>query len=183
MSVISTKAEYFRLASKGLCGNSMPSWSTPDEARASGYHGTVMVRYRRPNSPFMRADVAMGDVPAVFAEFAGRGAEPGLLYITHMTASVGRRLNGELWRGPGGLYLNYSTAQTHLRAALDRSGRHAERSAALAILRWACCPNSYDDLMTLLDLYPDAVIEFVAYDAEIGDIPHRNTVVFEVRSY
>jgi hypothetical protein len=183
VSVIATKSEYFRLAAEGKCGNTMPSWPTPRAARASGYHGTVMVRYRSPDSPFMRADVEMDDVPAAYAEFVARGADPRKLYITHMTAQVGRRLNGELWRGPGGLYLHHSTAQTHLRAALEQSGRHAENSAALSILRWACCPNSLDDLMTLLDLYQDAVIEFTAYDAEIGDVPHRDCIVWEVRNY
>jgi len=125
----------------------------------------------------------MDEVPTVFREFIAAGARPDSLYLTHMTAGVGRRINGELWRGPNGLYLHYSTLQENLRAALERGGRHVERSAAVAILRWACCPNSYEDLMTILDRHPDAVIEFTAYDREIGDVPHRNVVVWEVRTY
>ena len=181
--MVATKAEYLRLANLGYMGNQKSSWDTPEAAIASGYAGMVMVRYREPNSPFMRADVAMVDAPAVIDGFVAAGADRSKLYLTHMTSAVGRRINGELWRGPGGIYLNYATAQTHLRAALDQAGRHVERSAALAVVRWACCPSSYDDLMTLLEVYPDAVIEFTAYDREIGNVPGRNTIIWEVRNY
>lgn len=180
---IATKAEYLRRAAAGLMGNQMPSWPTPEAAVASGYSGDVMVRYAAPDSPWMRADVAMVDVPRVLDEFVAAGADRAKLYLTHMTTQVGRRINGELWRGPGGLYLHYSTAQMHLRASLDRHGRHAERSAAMAVLRWACDPTSLDDLMDLLDLYPDAVIEFTAYDRQMGTHPHREVIVWEVRNY
>jgi hypothetical protein len=180
---IATKADYLNHAARGVLGNQMPSWPSPEAAALSGYSGPVMVRYKAPDSPYMRADVPMADVPGVLAEMVGRGAIRDLLYLTHMTTSVGRRINGEVWDGPDGLYLNYSTAQTHLRAGLEQSGRHVERSAALAVLRWACCASSFDDLMGLLEKHPDAVIEFTAYDREIGDIPGRNTVVWEVRNY
>jgi hypothetical protein len=180
---ITTKAQFLALSERGLLGNSMPSWSTVAEARAAGYAGKVMVRYREPNSPHMRPDVPLGEADAVIDGLVAQGARRELCYLTHMTEQVGRRINAELWRGPGGLYLNYATAQMHLRAALDRHGRHAEGSAALAVLRWACCPNSLDDLDILLDAYPDHAIELTAYDREIGSIPGRNCIVWEVRKY
>lgn len=181
--VIATKSEYLELAAGGRLGNQMPSWSSPEEAIASGYSGAVMIRDRTPNSPFMRPDVAMEDVPSTIEHLVSLGATREKLYLTHMTPGSRRRINGELWRSPSGLYLNYSTSQAHLRKSLDESGRHAERSSAMAILRATCDPDSVDDLMLLLDIYPDAVIEFTSYDSPVGTIPGRRVVIWEVRNY
>lgn len=120
---IATKQQFLDMAARGLLGNQMPSWPTVAAAMAAGHRGTVMVRYKRPDSPYMRADVPIEAADAVIDGLVAQGAERPLLYLTHMTPGVGRLLNAECWRGPAGLYLNYSTAQTHLRAALDESGR------------------------------------------------------------
>lgn len=180
---VATKRDYLSMAARGILGNQMPSWPDVESAKAAGHRGTVMIRYKAPNSPFMRADVPLDDADRVMAGLVGEGADRRLMYLTWMSPSVGRRINAEVWRGPGGLYLNYSTAQTHVRAALEGSGKHAEGTAARLILEWACCPNSLDDIEALLELYPDAVIELTAFDREIGDIPGRNTVIWEVRNY
>lgn len=180
---ICTKSEFLRRSEAGLLGNSMPSWTTVAEAQADGYHGPVMIRARRPNSPWMRPDVPQHLVDDVIAGLVVKGADASELYLTHMTPEVGRRLNAEVWNGPDGLYLNYSTAQCNVRDALAKYGRHAERAAALVILRWALCPNSFDDVMALLEAYPDAVIELTAYDREMGDLHGRNTIIWEVRDY
>lgn len=44
-------------------------------------------------------------------------------------------------------------------------------------------PSSQQDLDDLLDLYPDATIEFTCYDIDLGVIPNRNTIFWEVRNY
>jgi hypothetical protein len=181
---VATKAEYLDRAALGLLGNTMPSWPSVEAALADGHREPVMVRCRVPDSPYMRADVPIAEAQSVIDEFVRRGARPGSLYLTHMTTAVGRRLNAEVWRSPSGLYLHYSTDQTHLRAALDGpTARHVQNATAYAVLRWACCPDSFDDLMELLDLYPDHCVELTAYDREIGSLPGRNTVIWEVRLY
>lgn len=180
---IATKREYLARSGLGLLGNRMPSWDTPADAIAAGHRGDVMIRSKTPNSPFMRADVPVGEASRVMDSLVEQGADRDALYLTWMSPSVGRRINAEVWRGPDGLYLNYSTAQTHLRDGLDKSGKHAERSAARAVLEWACCPNSLADIDALLELYPDAVLEITAFDRQIGDLPGRNTVIWEVRDY
>lgn len=54
---------------------------------------------------------------------------------------------------------------------------------ALGMLKSRCDANSYEDLMELLDEYPDSTIEFAVYEVNLGVIPHRNTIIFEVRNY
>jgi hypothetical protein len=180
---VRTKSEFLELAASGRMGNQMPSWPSPEEAVASGYRGPVMIRYMEPNSPFMRPDIPMDEVPSEIVRLVALGAAREKLYLTHMTPSCGRRINGELWRSPSGLYLNYSTSQAHLRESLHESGRHAERSAAMAVLRATCDPDSVDDMLLLLDRHPDSVIEFTSYERPMGTIPGRTVVIWEVRNY
>jgi len=44
-------------------------------------------------------------------------------------------------------------------------------------------PSSRDDLEQLFDLYPDATVEFTCYQMDLGTIPRRNTIFWEVRNY
>lgn len=64
--------------------------------------------------------------------------------------------------------------------------KHAKRATGLRaqmILKELLWPSSYDDLMDLIDLFPEHVIEFGAHTRAVGVLPHRNTVVWEVRAY
>ena len=42
--------------------------------------------------------------------------------------------------------------------------------------------NSYDDLMLLLDEYPDHIVEMTTLNRCFGTVPHRNACVWEVRA-
>jgi hypothetical protein len=44
-------------------------------------------------------------------------------------------------------------------------------------------PSSRDDLEMFLELYPDATIELACFDVEVGNIPHRRVMFWEVRDY
>lgn len=44
-------------------------------------------------------------------------------------------------------------------------------------------PSSRDDLDMLLELYPDAAIELTAFDCNVGIIPGRRVIFWEVRNY
>lgn len=183
MNEINTKSEFLRRSTLGLLGNCMPLWESVREARNAGYHGPVMLRYREASSLFMRPHVPLDEVDALIDSLAPQGALRELFYLSWADPKIPRTLNAEVWRAPGGLYLNYGTSQINLRDDLTQNGRHVQGSAATAILRWACCPNSFDDIEELLDRYPDHVIELTAYASFLGNLPGRNTIVWEVRHY
>lgn len=44
-------------------------------------------------------------------------------------------------------------------------------------------PSSRDDLDTLLDMYPDASIEFSCFSINTGVFPRKNTIFWEIRNY
>jgi len=44
-------------------------------------------------------------------------------------------------------------------------------------------PSSHDDWNELLERYPGHVLEVSIYDRCLGDLPNRNSLVWEVRKY
>ncbi len=65
-----------------------------------------------------------------------------------------------------------------MQQAQDAVGLTAER-----LLRAKMTASSYSDLQTLLELYPSSVIELGVYATPVGELPNRNTVIWEVRNY
>ena len=54
---------------------------------------------------------------------------------------------------------------------------------AQLILKRVLSAGSYEDFLVLGEMYPNATIEFTAYEIFVGDIPGRNAVIWEVRNY
>lgn len=44
-------------------------------------------------------------------------------------------------------------------------------------------PSSRDDLRDIMDLYPDAAVEFTCFSVNVGNLRARNTIFWEVRNY
>lgn len=127
-----------------------------------------------------RLDVPTADVPAAVAALGGRANVSPMVDPWAV-------LRGEVWESdaePAGLTLHATTADAALvkwRPALATHARQYTGSAAVAVLRAYLSPDSYADLRELLDLYPGHVVEFTACSREVGKIPGRNAVVWEVR--
>lgn len=87
-----------------------------------------------------------------------------------------------------GLYVHYiehpATGETW-REGFATPGRSKEAIgvAAYNLLRRHLNGNGIDDVMELLQLYPDHVVEISVTSDCIGKLPHRNYVTWEVRRY
>jgi hypothetical protein len=93
-------------------------------------------------------------------------------------------LQGELVEEPHcGYALHYSTVKANMRDALKQAPRNHLGPGALLILKAALDASSYADMRALLDRYPGATIEFTCYETNVGIVPGRNTVIWEVRHY
>ena len=86
-------------------------------------------------------------------------------------------------RSVGGLKLTYTHIQKPMNQALKEETKHAKNLRAKIILQETMCGSSFADLEALLELYPTAVIEFSTYGINVGEIPGRNTVIWEVRDF
>ncbi len=61
--------------------------------------------------------------------------------------------------------------------------RILEGNDARVALQAHMSPSSFADLEALFDRYPTSVVEFGIYSCNIGNIPGRNTIIWEVRDY
>jgi hypothetical protein len=175
MTVIRTKKQFYALWNKGLLGNKPHTWKTYDELVGSRYKGKVGLRSKKIGGQcYYRVD---------------KSNAIGMMYCNdRFTASESMPddvllLQGEVTRNEVGLELTWNcTPNQTMRDAMKYPLRNTGL-VAQQLLRSVLWPSSYDDLMDLLDQYPDHVIEFGVHDKAVGIYPNRNMVVWEVRAY
>ena len=175
-----TKREFRALYERGVFGNKLRTWTTYDALCDSDYHGKVSCRHVKTAGLFLygqSADLLRDKWP--FTE------SPDNFHFNETPPDDLLLIQGELSRQPTGLDLQYSTERgLALRMAINnKASLTATGLKAKMLLQHYTWPASYDDLMELLDDYPDGAVEFSTFDKAVGDKPHRNTVIWEVRAY
>jgi hypothetical protein len=174
---------YDRLA-RGELGNHIPQWMSLAEWRASGYVDPVGIRT-------MNSGAMQGGGP-----FLPHVPHDSVVEVVKHVQKAGYSVNispmfpdkqivccGEVCRTTEGVSLYWSPLRIPYRDALKMGGKQTYRVHALEILLHYLYPCSYDELMELLDEYPDHAVEFTTYDRCVGVMPHRNTIIWEVRAY
>jgi len=176
-NIVKTKHQMYALWKAGAFGNKVRHWDSLDDFLLSGYTGRCGFRSTKvgsshmgvfPNPKELLRAIPVTDEKLVISE----GTHDELLLI-----------QGELTRDGSGVYLYYSTAKLVMRKALAEDPMHATGLKVHTILRYFCDPASYEDLMLLLDMYPGHVVEFSTFKTNLGVVPARNTVIWEVRNY
>lgn len=176
---ISTKAANYDLWLRGRFGNLLRVWESLEALDESGYSGLVTMRYKSPASPWMRYAIPLEDVRPQALAWVLEGADLDLMVFSE-TLPDRETLQGEF----DGLHLHFSRARgLKMRDALRDHGEHADGPGARLLLKAALDPASYEDLMSLVEDWPGHVVEFSAYGCDIGTIPGRNTIIWEVRAY
>ena len=181
---ITSKAQFYDLWQQGLLGNRPRAWPTLEALGKSGYTGPVTLRYRGPaGGGVATTHVPARSVPAKVAEWKSSGVDPTKLTFHESMPDEKLLLQGEVTRSVGGLDLMFSTEPGQSMRDAMRQARTASGLAARLILDAFLDANSRDDIEALLELYPDSVVEFGAYARDVGVLPRRNTVIWEVRDY
>lgn len=169
---------------KNEFGNRGPTWETIHEFLKADYSGLVHIRNR------VAGGKTYYNIPDYLVEptFNRASMEPGVrrdqFYFAAMAPHDRNLIQGEVMRTHQGLYLFYSLAKNKpMREALAESPRETYGIIAQLLLENLMCPASYEWTNTLLDRYPDHVIEFSTFDCEWGVLPGYNSVWWEVRAY
>lgn len=176
-TAIKRKSQMYELYHRGTFGNKNRNWLTLEDYLASDFHGLVALRETGKVGGKCYYNLDRNGVLAHIPEF------PKGYNISEMLPSDKLLLQGEIQRDSQGLYLFYSKALAPMRDALKQSPQHARGVAVTMILQHYLDPSSLEDIYSLLDNYPDHVIEFSTYSCKVGEIPNRNTVIWEVRQY
>jgi len=183
---IASKAEFYRLWRSGALGNRPRAWATVGEALASmaplvAIRGSSASARRLGGAPHWI--VWRDELEASCRDWhrQGFGAfaldEPAPDHLVLLQGEVCRT-----WRGWGGT-LGVRTGVRMREAMASGLLRAWSGLAVKALLDQYLDPSSREDIDALLDLYPDATIEFASYKCDVGIIPGRNTLIWEVRDY
>lgn len=138
------------------------------------------VRYKLPDSPFMRYDIPAREVFDVVCDFIEAGAKEEHINITPMMPDERIILQGEIRRSHFGYDLRISFEKRPMRIALQNAV-HLYSPVALLSIKHHFTPSSYDNLQALLEAYPDSVVEFSLYTHHVER--GKNMMIWEVRNY
>ena len=180
---IKTKDEFYRLYHGMRLGNRLRTFDTYADLCSSGYRGYVSMRYKAAGADAFKAYyVPTYEVPIRMGQFAQQGADPDLFTFNESAPDDELVIQGELCHTIGGLHLSYSGAKVSMREALSQASQ-VSGLMAKSVLETYLRPASYDMVQELIDLYPDAAIEFGIYSRCIGVLLGHNTIIWEVRNY
>lgn len=187
---ILSKKEFFRLWELGVLGNRTRIWYNPFDAYRWGMLNQQEDRYF-PEIGFREIGKAGGgawekvswaDVPATARRwklskrnFICDDTCPN--HLTILCGEVARTYRG--LEGTLAVDSKYGIRDSIRRNLLiPRTG-----SVVLYLLNKYMDPSSKDDLYDLLDLFPDATVEFSCFSVDVGIFPGRNTIFWETRNY
>jgi hypothetical protein len=92
-------------------------------------------------------------------------------------------IQGEIMLTEKGIYLLYTTIKKPMLWAFKEEVLHAWGLKAKSILEYYLSPVSLEEVYLLLNQFSDCVVEFSSYSCLVGNLPNRNTVIWEVRGY
>ncbi len=181
---IDTKKDFYLLYNKGLFGNRPLCWNTHKELLESAWRNSVCIRSTKGTARSnTRFDVAFSDLDKELENLRRTGVKDNEMSFNQSMPNEKIIIQAEIKRTQLGLYLLYSTIKKPMNLAFKEEIKHAFGLEALLILQTHLYPQSYSDIMNLLDMFPESVIEFGAYSTYVGDLPARNTIIWEVRNY
>jgi hypothetical protein len=189
MDAVLTKKQNYRLWQGGAFGNKLRAWRSLREWRFSDYRGPVALRsLGAAGGGHCIYDVNPGQVTLAIEEMHRRGVPDGAIMVNEMAPSNAYILQGEYLNavredGLWGHFFHSQVSEPMRIALLSWRARTTHGLMSDLLIREAMTPASYEDWRELLDRYPDHVLEVSIFDRCLGDLPHRNALVWEVRRY
>lgn len=181
---IENKAQMYELLASGCLGNRFRIWETDEEFRAAvdaGFDWLVGVRcVGCPGLPYYHHKT-YEEAIEIGAHLRKAHGYPIRYYEASPDQYI--TIQGEFVEADHGPMLEWSTVKTHMRAALAQERNMLYGPGARLVLKRELSEASYEDFLALGQLYPNAVIEFTAYEIFVGDSPGRNACVWECRNY
>lgn len=189
MKPVLTKRDMVNRYRAGEFGNHSPTWGTladwwtEDPVPWVRYGRMFHIRNRVAGGlTFYNVDA--GILSRYWNDIAKECGGEKNLYISAMSPHEHNLLQGEVWDGPGGLYLHgtYEIGMP-MRDALSVSPFDCTGLEARLRLQQVMNDLSWEWFQWLLEAYPDHVIEFSSFNVCWGTVPGHNTVFWEVRKY
>jgi hypothetical protein len=182
--IIPTKDDYYFLYEKGFLGNKPLTWNSIGEIKKSGWKKEICIRGKmgipRGKSRF---NLTIEESIDYIKQLKEEGIPPEKLTFNQSMPDEYLIIQGEIMRSEEIYSLTYTTVKKPMNRAFEEETLHAKGLTALNLVKGSLSPSSYTDLQTLFDLFPNSIIEFSAYNILLGNLPNRNTIMWEVRNY
>jgi len=177
---IKSKREFFTKWNQLLLGNKPRTYSSFKEAFLSEWGYFSLREIKAGGGAFQIYHRVELKAACSEWDFLGRKYSIEEVVPGHLALLQGEVMRGTSgWEGyigmAHGLLMRESKAQGYIKSARGLK--------VILACRTYMDPSSFDDMMDLFELYPDAVIEFTTYKQDVGIIPNRNTIFWEVRNY
>lgn len=177
--IIASKKEFFEKWRQGLLGNRTQLWWDPNEAWASNAKEFGFREHRAGGGTWER--VLRRDFHKTVEKWQ---KAKRIFTMDDVCPDEHQTIQGEICRTFKGLEGYIGASKFPMREAMKKGIlQHRTGAAVLVLLDRFMDPSSRDDLNDLLDLYPDAAIEFTCFSVNVGVFPHRNTIFWETRNY
>jgi len=181
---IDSKKKSYLLYENGLFGNKVLTWNSLQEIKESGWKNKICIRSRKGIARGKtRFDIPLEEADKNVKEMVEEGMKIEELFFNQSMPNESLTLQGEITLTEKGIYLLYTLVKKPMNLGLKEQSLHAFGFKAKAILEHFLSPICLDEVYLLLNFFPDCVIEFSSYSCLIGNLPHRNTVIWEVREY
>lgn len=186
--IVKNKAEFFKLWMEGVLGNRTRLWKDPfqalEEARKFGIKeiGFREVRQAGTAGAGKWEKVDRELILPTALRWKGEGRK---FLMDDACPNEKIIFQGEVCRTYRGLegFLD-TTGHMPMRPAMAAGNmKHYSPAATIHLIEKFMDASSQEDLWALLDLYPDAAVEFSTFSVNVGIFPHRNTLFWETRNY
>lgn len=178
------KPEFYALFKAGFLGNKPITWSSYKKIIESGWKDKVCMKLKEiVGIRKTLYDIPLEEVPEIIKDWVKEGIPEEKIYFNQSLPNHNLLLQGELMRGSKGLCLTYTTVKKPMNLGLKQETKTATGLKVLRLLKENLYPNSFDDIMELLDMFPNDIIEFSCYTQAVGNLSNRNTIIWEVRNF
>jgi len=179
---VTSKARNHANFRRGVYGNRLRSW-TLEEWRPGLIEGNVVLRYlgEGGGGPCLY-DVRQGDVELEVDRLTLGGFERRRFTVNERAPDHRVVIQGEHLNEPGGS-VRYTTVRAQMRDALREESLEVDEWRGFRLLTSPMTPSSREDYLALLERFPNHALEVSVYEGNLGDLPGRNAIVWEVRVY
>jgi len=179
---VGSKRKFYELWHAGVLGNRPATWRSVEEAVRSGHTRFGIREVGKTGGGKFQivygTDALIEEMRRWRLENRAFSIDGGVLNETVL-------LQGEMCRTTRGLEGMFAVRSgTDIREAFRRGLFKPKRGLEVyALLQHFMDPSSRDDIDAIWDLFPESVIEFACFPENVGVLPHRNTIIWEVRNY
>ena len=180
---VRSKAGQYVLYENSPLGNRPLIWNTYQDIIKSGWTRDVCIRSKQTGWK-TRYNISLSKLRKEIDSVVKKGMPESMLVFNQLMPDPHLTIQGEITEVPTlGTCLTYTTIKKPMKRALAIEQKYLNGLQAKLLLERELFPPSLEEVNMIRKAFPDSVIEFSSYETLVGELPGRNTIIWEVRDY